>query len=482
MLKSINKRKWFAVMVLAVAMLFSSCSVRGQDEKPPSAPVLTVKEVLADRVSLAWSESYDDTGIDEYRLFRNGGILAYVDDTEYDDTNVVPGEQYEYYVVAYDKAGNKSSKSVRHTVKIDDGSFKTVETPGEPANPADPGNVKDMNRLAKSTVRLYILDDEYICVGTGSGTIMNEQGYILTNYHCVADYYGLYNSEGYVAIALTDDVRVNSQPQYFAQYRSGNEALDLAVVQIVEDINGNRVSAADLKLMPAKIGNSDELNMGDEINLLGYPGVGGETITFTAGKVSGFIDDNFDDEIDWIKTDAIVNHGNSGGTAINNKGEMIGVPTAKQVGVDADLMFYLKPISQAIAILEDAYAQSGLPSLPERTDPYSGYNYSDDTIDIYGYIVDGYTLEPIEGAIIAILQAGVTTEQFANDPQDSMILAYSETDVDGFFYCYGVPVGNSYAVIVGADNYYPIIEDDAIQIAPDEYEDWYLGSIYLEAF
>ena len=79
-----------------------------------------------------------------------------------------------------------------------------------------------------------------------------------------------------MAIALTDDVRVNSQPQYFAQYRSGNEALDLAVVQIVEDINGNRVSAADLKLMPAKIGNSDELNMGDEINLLGYPGVGGE--------------------------------------------------------------------------------------------------------------------------------------------------------------------------------------------------------------
>ena len=175
---------------------------------------------------------------------------------------------------------------------------------------------------------------------------------------------------GYVAIALTDDVRVNSQPQYFAQYRSGNEALDLAVVQIVEDINGNKVSATDLKLIPAKIGNSDELNMGDEINLLGYPGVGGETITFTAGKVSGFIDDNFDDEIDWIKTDAIVNHGNSGGTAINNKGEMIGVPTAKQVGVDADLMFYLKPINQAIAILEDAYAQADFPvfqSAPIRT-------------------------------------------------------------------------------------------------------------------
>ena len=63
-----------------------------------------------------------------------------------------------------------------------------------------------------------------------------------------------------------------------------------------------------------------------------------------------------------------------------------------------------------------------------------------------------------------------------------MILAYSETDVDGFFYCYGVPVGNSYAVIVGADNYNPIIEDDAIQIAPDEYEDWYLGASIWKPF
>ncbi|HOK43032.1 MAG TPA: hypothetical protein PLD49_05150, partial [Thermoclostridium caenicola] len=123
MLKLTNKYKWLACITLAMALLFASCSVRGQeDNKPPSTPVLTIKEVRSNCVSLVWSESYDDSGIDEYRLYRNGDILAYVDDTEYDDYDVTPGKQYEYYVVAYDKAGNRSSKSVRQTVKIDDAS------------------------------------------------------------------------------------------------------------------------------------------------------------------------------------------------------------------------------------------------------------------------------------------------------------------------------------------------------------------------
>lgn len=472
----INRKQWLACAVLAMAVIFSSCSVRGEDTKPPSTPVLTIREVRENCVSLVWSEAYDENGIEEYRLYRNGEVLASVDQTEYDDTAVAPGEQYEYYVVAYDKAGNRSSKSVRQTVKIDE---ESPETPTEPTEPLQIDNEKDLNRLAKSTVRLYILDDNYVCVGTGSGTIMNEQGYILTNYHCVADDSGLYNSEGYVAIALTNDVRVKSQPQYFAQYRSGNPSLDLAVVQIVEDINGNKVSPEALNLVPAKIGNSDELNMGDEINLLGYPGVGGETITFTAGKVSGFIDEDFDNEVDWIKTDAIVNHGNSGGTAINSRGEMIGVPTLKQVGVDSDLMFYLKPINQAISVLEEGYATNGVPSLPTRTTPEKGETNA--VIDIYGYFVDSYTYKPVQGAMFIILQPGVTCEQFANDPQDSMILAYAEADADGFFCCYDVPVGHSYAVIAGAEGYMPIIQDNALDIGANESEDWYLGDICLEA-
>jgi len=485
MLKLLYKRKSIAIVVLAAVMMLSSCASR-KDDKPPTAPVLTIKEVRSDLVSLAWSESYDDSGIDEYKLYRNGSVLASVEDTEYDDRDVAPGQQYEYYVVAYDKAGNKSSKSVRQTVKIDEGPIQAKATteptpePSGPAGPSQPEGTKDLNRLAKSTVRLYALDDDFVCIGTGSGTIMNEQGYILTNYHCVGDEYGLYNSMGYVAIALTTDVRAVAQPQYFAQFRGGDPALDLAVVQITEDLNGNRVSAADLKLTPAKLGNSDDLNIGDEINILGYPGVGGDTITFTAGKVSGFVDENYDNEVDWIKTDAIFSHGNSGGTAINGKGEMIGVPTQKLLGEDVDIMFLLKPINQALSILEAAYAQSGLPDVPSRPEPYAPSGVTEGTIDLYGFIYDAFTFEPIEGAMFVILIPGVTLEQFVNNPQDSMIQCYAETDADGYFYCHDVPVGNSYSVLIGAEGYSPIGEDNAIYISTYETEDWYLGIIYLQ--
>jgi S1-C subfamily serine protease len=480
-MKQVKKISILPILILlCFGMLFSSCSVM-EDTKPPSAPVLTITRISKDSVDLAWSESYDNVGIDKYRVYRDGESIADVDYTEYKDRNVREGESYEYYVIAFDKAGNKSSKSAKQTVAVG-GDVVVPDGPNntpEPGMPGKPENT-DLNRLAKSTVRLYILDDDFNCIATGSGTIVNDQGYIITNYHCVGEASGLYNSEGWVAIAITDDVRVASQPQYLAQYRSGIYELDLAVVKIMEDINGNRVSAEELrKLSPAKIGDSNTVEIGDGINILGYPGVGGDTITFTAGKVSGFIDENNDKDVDWIKTDAIVNHGNSGGTAVNEKGEMVGIPTAKLVAQDNDIMFYLKPVNQALPILDDAIAQGDDPVLPPRDEP--GITVSE-SVDIMGRIVDAYTEEPLAGAVFVILQAGVTVQEFIDNPRDSMLLSYSETDYDGFFYCPAVPLGNSYSVIIGADGYSPIVMDDALELPAylDEY--WIdLGDVALEA-
>ena len=60
----------------------------------------------------------------------------------------------------------------------------------------------------------------------------------------------------------------------------------------------------------------------------GYPGLGGDTPTFTRGTVSGFlVDEVLGLDRGWIKTDAEINRGNSGGMAINDRGELIGIPT-----------------------------------------------------------------------------------------------------------------------------------------------------------
>lgn len=457
-----------------MATMFSSCSLKKEDETPPTAPLLTVSEVNADSVILAWSESYDDVGVEEYRLYKNNNVITKTNKTQYVDVEVSPGEEYEYYVIAYDEAGNRSSKSVKQNVKVT-GEKPEISAPGKP-------EALNIQKLSKSTIKLYTLDDNFNVIAMGSGTIVNNDGYILTNFHCVGEKGRLYNSEGYVAIAITDDIKKNIQPQYIAQYRSGVENLDLAVVKIVSDLNWNMVSTKDLNLMPATLSNSDNVELGDEINILGYPGVGGETITFTAGRVSGFIDDDDDSVIDWIKTDAVVNHGNSGGTAINQNGEMIGVPTAKILGQDNDIMFYLKPINQAIKVLEDAIAQGDDPKLPAPTGPIPGTEdpiYAEG-ISISGRVVDAYTMMPIPGAAFVFLSEGVTINDFVNNPQDSMILSYAETDRNGLFICDYIPNGASYAVLVLADGYLPITEDNAIEIPADWYDDVDLGDVYLE--
>lgn len=477
------------VVILMAAMLFASCSFDKEDEIPPTAPLLTVTDVSPEMVSLAWSESYDNVGIDEYRLYRDGDVIAKLRKTEYEDKDVVPGEEYEYYVVAYDKAGNRSSKSVKQSVKVSDSGASVSGDPKDPqasGTPQNPGTGRNqginIQKLSRSTVKLYTVDDSFNVIAMGSGTIVNSNGYILTNFHCVGENGRLYNSQGYVAIAITDDIKKNIQPQYIAQYRSGAEDLDLAVVKIVADINWNLLNAADLNLIPAKITDSDTVELGDEINILGYPGVGGETITYTAGRVSGFIDEDNDSVIDWIKTDAVVNHGNSGGTAVNGNGEMIGVPTAKLVGADNDVMFFLKPVNLAIPVLNDAIARGDNPMLPTPSTPSPKPEEPvyGEGISIYGRIIDSYTLKPIPGAAFVVLQPGVTVYDFLNNPLDSMILSFGESNRNGVFVCDYIPAGNSYSVIVAADGYLPILEDNAIELPSGWNEDIDLGDIYLE--
>jgi len=73
------------------------------------------------------------------------------------------------------------------------------------------------------------------------------------------------------------------------------------------------------------------------VSIFGYPGIGGETITFTSGNVSGFSSAQGVQGRAWIKTDATVAGGNSGGTAVDSEGYLVGVPTKFGAGDDLQL-------------------------------------------------------------------------------------------------------------------------------------------------
>ena len=73
----------------------------------------------------------------------------------------------------------------------------------------------------------------------------------------------------------------------------------------------------------------DSANIGDHLSILGYPAIGGETLTVTEGIISGF---EFQGETRFIKSSAKLDHGNSGGVAIKDSGCIVGIPTFVQRG------------------------------------------------------------------------------------------------------------------------------------------------------
>jgi hypothetical protein len=168
---------------------------------------------------------------------------------------------------------------------------------------------------------------------TGSGTIVDPSGIILTNCHVVNP-----RAMGMpappadrLAVAIT---RRSDEPPaltYFAQIVAQSPELDLAVLRIVAGLDGRPVSNLNLPSVP--VGDSDALELGDTMSIFGYPGIGGETVTFTSGNVAGFSGQSgIRDRRAWIKTDATIAGGNSGGTAINHDGELVGIPTQAAAG------------------------------------------------------------------------------------------------------------------------------------------------------
>jgi hypothetical protein len=170
---------------------------------------------------------------------------------------------------------------------------------------------------------------------TGSGTIVDAKGIILTNCH-VANPRAMgmpAPPADRLAIAITE--RSDEPPvlTYFAEIIAQAPQLDLAVLRINGRVDGKRVSR--LKLPSIPIGDSDALELGDNLAIFGYPGIGGDTVTFTSGAVSGFTKQRgVATRRAWIKTDATIAGGNSGGTAVNHKGELVGIPTQAAAGTD----------------------------------------------------------------------------------------------------------------------------------------------------
>ena len=185
----------------------------------------------------------------------------------------------------------------------------------------------------KSVVQIIAivdLDGENVEAWTGSGTIISEDGLILTNAHVVLSdrYYEVVD----LIVAITKEEDEPPERMFYADVIQADAQLDLAVIKVRSDLSGGAANFTSLGIQPVPLGDSESLSLGDSIIIIGYPGIGGETITLTRGEVSGFTSEDPYGNRAYIKTSATIAGGNSGGLAANPQGEIIGVPSAVGTG------------------------------------------------------------------------------------------------------------------------------------------------------
>jgi S1-C subfamily serine protease len=189
--------------------------------------------------------------------------------------------------------------------------------------------------VATATVQIIQLDTsngslDFGCF-SGSGSLISADGLILTNAHVVeVDQVCPYDTIGVAVLGRSD------QPPellYIADLLVIDPALDLAVVKIAADLDG---AAVQVDLPYLGLGDSQAVGLGDQLRVLGYPGIGGDTITLTSGTVSGFTEERDVEGRAWIKTDAAISGGNSGGSAVDADGNLVGVPTIAGSGANVD--------------------------------------------------------------------------------------------------------------------------------------------------
>lgn len=178
-----------------------------------------------------------------------------------------------------------------------------------------------VEELVKATVEIRAVDENGEWVWLGSGSMIRGDGLILTAGHLVDDRLDEYD---HLEVGVTDDISEAPEPEYRATVSAVDYALDVAVISIESDLKGDPV-VMDRPFVA--VGDSNETQILDRIRILGYPDVGGKTLTGTAGTVSGF---EFQDNVEgrgFVKTDAAILAGSSGGMAVNDAGELIAVPT-----------------------------------------------------------------------------------------------------------------------------------------------------------
>lgn len=228
-------------------------------------------------------------------------------------------------------------------VKANSENYETTKLSTNNEENVEKTSVKTINSVVKSVVGIskleqtgtsIFLEDSESKLGLGSGIILTDNGYILTNQHVVGNKY----SNCYVTL--------ENGKSYNGSVLWSDSNIDLAIVKIMAN-----------SLDYINLGDSDKLTLAEEVYAIGNP-IGIEfQRTVTKGIISGInrtikLNENETESYmeDLIQTDATINKGNSGGPLVNKDGELIGINTVKIT--EAEGIGFAVPVNIIKPILE----------------------------------------------------------------------------------------------------------------------------------
>ena len=262
-----------------------------------------------------------------------------------------------------------SASTSGYTLEDATGASMTVQEITEAAKPS-------VVEIKTESVSSDVWMQQYVTEGAGSGVIVTNDGYIVTNNHVI---------EGASKITVT----LADGSEYDAKLIGTDSMTDVAVVKI--NAKG---------LTPATYGNSDQLAVGDLAVAIGNP-LGELGGTVTAGIISALDRELVIDgkSMTLLQTDSSINPGNSGGGLFNDDGQLIGIVVAKSSGSDVEGLGFAIPINTAADVAQQLMDGGYVKGQPSTGMTYTESSGSSDSfgmffgesspVSVYIYSIEG---------------------------------------------------------------------------------------------
>ena len=241
---------------------------------------------------------------------------------------------------------------------------------------------------------------------SGSGFIISEDGYILTNYHVVEDA---------VKSNLDINVILHDGTRYKAEYVGGEADNDVAVLKI--EASG---------LNAATLGDSDALRVGDAVFAVGNP-TGELDFSMTSGRVSAkdrlIRTETSPAGVTMFQVDAPINSGNSGGPVYNDQGQVVGIVTAKPASTGIDGIGFAIPVNDARVIAHDLLT-TGYVTGKAHLGVTVNRNYNEMYAQYYGWPMGVYIDDVTPGSCAA--KAGIEAGDIITTIDGTEVTSYDE--------------------------------------------------------